>query len=130
MTMQEELFGDDVGGGRAASLSDSVRSLADKWKQSASATSAFAHSCGRHIYVAAGRPVRLQWEYRRSLGELSSLTDDYLRDLRIHVSNLPDVAWSEAHRRVDATTAESVAVGIAVLACAVAAAALLTLFSF
>jgi hypothetical protein len=74
--------------------------------------------------------VRLQWEYRRSLTELASLTDDYLRDLRIHWSNFPDVAWSEAHRRVDATAAQSVAVGISVLACAVAAAASLILLSF
>jgi hypothetical protein len=127
MTMQEKVFGDDVAGGTAASLSDSVVSLTDKWKQAAPA---FAHSFGRRICVAAGRPLRLQWEYRRSLSELASLTDNCLRDLRIHGSSFPDVAWSEAHRHVDATTAESVALGAAVLACAVAAAASLILLTF
>ena len=84
----------------------------------------------RRICVAAGRPVRLQWEYRRSLSELASLSDGHLRELRIGTSYLPYIAWSEAHRRVDATTAQSAGVGLAVLACVVAAAALLMLHSF
>jgi len=84
---------------------------------------------GRRICAAAGRPLRLQWEYCRSLNELASLTDDHLRELRFGGSNFPDIAWSEAHRRVDATTAQSVAVGIAVLACAAAAGASLMLLS-
>jgi uncharacterized protein YjiS (DUF1127 family) len=94
-------------------------------------TSDRAKSCekprGWRICVAAGRPLRLQWEYRRSLSELASLSDEHLRELRIGGSDFPDIAWSEAHRRVDATTGQSVTVGIAVLACAVAAAASLIL---
>jgi hypothetical protein len=130
MTMQDKVLGDDVAGGTAASLSDSVISLAHKWRQSVSAASAFAHAFGRRICVSAGRPLRLQWEYRRSLSELASLTDNCLRELRIHGSSFPDVAWSEAHRQVDTTTAESVAVGVAVLSGAVAAAASLILLTF
>ena len=130
MTIQEQVFGHEVAGGKAASPPDSVRSVADTWKQSVSAASAFARSHGRRICIAAGRPVRLQWEYRRSLNELASLPDDCLRDLRIHGSNFPDVAWSEAHRQVDASTAESAAVGMAILAGAVAAAASLILLTF
>lgn len=84
-------------------------------------------SWGRRICVAAGRLVRLQWEYRRSWNELASLTDDHLRELRIGVPHLPDVAWSEAQRRVDTTPAASVAVGVTLLACATAAAAALIL---
>src|SRR5262249_59178518 len=70
--------------------------------------------CARRICVAAGRPVRLQWEYRRSLSELASLSDGHLRELRISASYLPYIAWSEAHRRVDATTAQSAGVGLPV----------------
>jgi hypothetical protein len=83
----------------------------------------------QRICVAIGRPVRLQWEYRRSLSELVSLSDGHLRELRIGASYLPDIACSEACRRVDATTAQSAGVGITVLACVVAAAASLMLFS-
>jgi uncharacterized protein YjiS (DUF1127 family) len=93
-----------------------------------------AKSCekprGRRICIAAGRPLRLQWEYRRSLSELASLSDEHLRELRIGRSNFLDIAWNEAHRRVDATTGQSVAVGIAVVACAVAAAVSLILLGF
>src|SRR6476620_6317947 len=88
----------------AAPLSSSIRPLA------------------RRICAAAGGPLRVQWEYRRSLSELASLGDEHFRELRIGRSNLRDIAWDEAHRSVQATTGQSVTVGIAVLACAAAAA--------
>jgi hypothetical protein len=112
MNLTEPLTGVDTVPRAAAALSGSIRSLA------------------RRICAAAGGPLRLQWEYRRSLGELASLGDEHFRELRIGRSNLRDIAWNEAHRSVDATTGQSVAVGIAVLACAAAAAVLLVLLGF
>jgi hypothetical protein len=103
---------DTVRSTTAAALSSSIRSLARR---------------GRQICAAAGGPLLLQWEYRISLSELASLGDEHLRELRVGRSNLRDIAWNEAHRRVDATTGQSVAVGFAVLACAVAAAVSLVL---
>ena len=47
------------------------------------------------------RRVRLWREYRSSLAELNSLTAADLRDLRMPPSELNDIAWAEALRRVN-----------------------------